>query len=242
MVALTVIICLAAALSSSIGHAGASSYLAAMALFGVAPGIMKPSALTLNIIVALIATTKFYRAGCFSWSLFWPFAMVSIPFSYIGGAVKIPGTLYKQLVGAVLLFVAYRLFRFASILGDHIEVKAVPLRAALFFGTLLGLLSGLTGTGGGIFLSPLLLFMGWAKPRTASGVAAVFILVNSIAGLLGNISSVSALPSYIPIWAGAVVVGGWIGAEYGSRHLANATIRRLLAAVLAIAGLKLIFT
>jgi uncharacterized protein len=121
-------------------------------------------------------------------------------------------------------------------------VKAVPLRAALFFGTLLGLLSGLTGTGGGIFLSPLLLFMGWAKPRTASGVAAVFILVNSIAGLLGNISSVGALLSYIPIWAGAVVVGGWIGAEYGSRHLANATIRRLLAAVLVIAGLKLIFT
>jgi uncharacterized membrane protein YfcA len=213
-----------------------------MGLFGVAPSIMKPSALTLNIIVAIIATTKFYRAGCFSWSLFWPFAVVSIPFSYIGGAVKIPGTLYKQLVGAALLFAAYRLFRFAGKLATQTESKDAPIWAALFFGSLLGLLSGLTGTGGGIFLSPLLLFKGWADPRKASGVAAAFILVNSIAGLLGNISSVGHLPSYIPIWAGVVIIGGWIGSEYGSRHLANATLRRLLAAVLVIAGLKLIFT
>lgn len=211
-----------------------------MALLGVSPEVMRPTALTLNILVALIATIKFYRAGCFSWPIFWPSALTSIPFAFIGGALKLPTSAYKVIVGLVLVYAAYRLFRAAR--GATTAIKPPPLWAALILGAGIGLLSGLTGVGGGIFLSPLLLMMGWAEIRQTSGIAAAFILVNSIAGLLGQFSSLAAVPSAIPIWAAAVLVGGWAGAEYGSRRLSTVTLRRLLAVVLVIAGLKLIFT
>lgn len=227
-------------LYSSVGHAGASGYLAAMALLGVTPQVMRPTALTLNILVALVATIKFYRAGYFSWSIFWPFALTSIPFAFIGGALTLPTSVYKVIVGLVLVYVAYRLFRAAS--ATTKLVQPPPRWAALVLGAGIGLLSGLTGVGGGIFLSPLLLMMGWAETRQTSGIAAVFILVNSIAGLLGQLSSLAAVPSAIPIWAAAVLAGGWVGAEYGSRRLSTVTLRRLLAVVLVIAGVKLIFT
>ncbi|HYE66280.1 MAG TPA: sulfite exporter TauE/SafE family protein [Pyrinomonadaceae bacterium] len=243
LAALALLIFAAAMLYSSVGHAGASGYLAAMALLGVAPAVMKPTALTLNILVATIATVKFYRAGCFSWRLLLPFAAASIPFAFTGGYVSLPGHWYKTLVGVILLFAAYRLFRIAHKAAEQTEVKRIPLWAALLSGAAIGLLSGLTGTGGGIFLSPLLLFMGWAEIRQAAGVSAAFILVNSIAGLLGNVSSVGALPaSSIFVFAPAAVIGGFIGAGYGSRRIAGANLRRLLAVVLIIAGLKLIFT
>ena len=241
--ALAILILATALLYSSVGHAGASGYLAAMALMGVAPAVMKPTALTLNIFVATIATVKFYRAGCFSWSLLWPFAVASIPCSFIGGAITLPGHLYKTAVGIVLLFAAYKLFRIARQAVDvQATLRPVPLWAALLSGGVIGLLAGLTGTGGGIFLSPLLLFMGWAETRQAAGASAVFILVNSIAGLLGNVSSVGALPGSIFVFAPAAIIGGLIGAEYGSKRLASANLRRLLAVVLIIAGCKLIFT
>jgi uncharacterized membrane protein YfcA len=238
---LTVLILAAALLYASVGHAGASGYLAAMALFGVAPDVMKPTALALNILVATIATIKFFRAGCFSWSIFWPFAVASIPFSFIGGGISLPSYLYKPVVGLVLLYAAYRLFR-ANSTHATTEIKSIPLWSALASGVGIGLLSGLTGTGGGIFLSPLLLFMGWAETRQTSGVSAAFILVNSIAGLLGHLSSVASLPTTIPIWATAAVIGGYVGAEYGSKRLGNITLKRLLAVVLIIAGLKMLFT
>lgn len=239
--ALAVLILAAAMLYSSVGHAGASGYLAAMALFGVAPAVMKPTALTLNIFVATIATVKFYRAGCFSWRLFWPFAAASIPSAFAGGYLALPGHWYKIIVGVVLLFAAYRLFRVAGRAAEQTEVKRVPLWAALLSGAVIGLLSGLTGTGGGIFLSPLVLFMGWAGARGAAGLSAAFILANSIAGLLGNVSSVGALPGSIFVFAPAAIVGGLVGAGYGSRRLAGPNLRRLLAVVLVVAGLKLIF-
>jgi hypothetical protein len=242
LAALTLLIFVAAMLYSSVGHAGASGYLAAMALFGVAPAVMKPTALTLNILVATIATVKFYRAGCFSWRLLWPFAVTSIPCAFIGGYITLSGHAYKTIVGIILLFAAYRLFRIAHKATDHREVKPIPRWAALLSGAVIGLLSGLTGTGGGIFLSPLLLFMGWAETRQSSGLSAAFILANSIAGLLGNISSVGALPSSIFAFAPAAIIGGFIGAEYGSKHIAGANLQRLLACVLIIAGLKLVLT
>jgi uncharacterized protein len=242
LAALAALICAAALLYSSVGHAGASGYLAAMALLGVAPAVMKPTALTLNILVATIATVKFYRAGCFSWRLLWPFAVASIPFAFVGGYVTLSGHWYKTLVGVILLFAAYRLFRVAHKATEQMEVKRIPLWAALLSGAIIGLLSGLTGTGGGIFLSPLLLFMGWAETRQSSGLSAAFILVNSIAGLLGNVASVGALSGSIFILAPVAMVGGFIGAEYGSKRIAGANLRRLLAVVLVIAGLKLIFT
>ena len=231
-----------AVLYSSVGHAGASGYLAAMALFGVAPAVMKPTALTLNILVATIATVKFYRAGYVSWRRLLPFVAASIPFAFVGGYLTLPGHWYKRIVGVILLIAAYRLFRVAREAAGQTEVKRVPLWAALLCGAVIGLLSGLTGTGGGIFLSPLLLLMGWAETRQAAGLSAAFILVNSTAGLLGNVSSIGALPGSIFVFAPAAIVGGLIGAEYGSKRVAGANLRRLLALVLIIAGLKLIFT
>ncbi|MDQ6653306.1 MAG: sulfite exporter TauE/SafE family protein [Acidobacteriota bacterium] len=239
---LTILIFAAALLYSSVGHAGASGYLAAMALLGVAPAVMKPTALTLNILVATIATVKFYRAGCFSFRLLWPFALASIPCAFLGGYITLPGHTYKTIVGVILLFAAYGLFRVANKAAEQIEVKHIPLWAALLSGAVIGLLSGLTGTGGGIFLSPLLLFMDWAETRQTSGVSAAFILVNSIAGLLGNVSSIGSLPSSIFVLAPAAIVGGFIGAEFGSKRIAGPNLRRLLALVLIVAGLKLILT
>ncbi len=241
VVALAALIFIAALLYSSVGHAGASGYLAAMALFGLAPVIMKPTALSLNILVSVIVTIKFYRAGHFSWSLFWPFALASIPFAVLGGYLSLPGAVYKPLVGLVLLGTAWKSLHEAKRLTAR-EINPQPLPVALFAGAGIGLLSGLTGVGGGIFLSPLLLLRGWAEPRKVSAVAAAFILVNSVAGLLGLVSRSPELPAALPWWALAAAVGGYIGSEFGSRRLGNPTIQRLLALVLAIAGLKMIFT
>jgi uncharacterized protein len=241
IISITILIFAAALLYSSVGHAGASGYLAVMALFSLAPGVMKPTALVLNILVATIATIKYYRADCFSWSIFWPFAAASIPFSFAGGFISLPGYVYKPIVGLILLYAAFRLFRVNSTnpIGG---LKSIPLWSALIFGASIGILSGLTGTGGGIFLSPLLLFMGWAEIRQTSGVSSAFILVNSIAGLLGHLSSIATLPAALPIWSIAAMIGGYAGAEYGSKRLGNITLRRLLALVLVIAGLKMMFT
>lgn len=236
---LALMILAAAMLYSSVGHAGASGYLAAMALLSVEPAIMKPTALCLNILVASIATYQFARAGCFSWQLFWPFAVASVPAAYIGGAITLPGEYYRPLVGAVLLVAAIRLL-LAKQPATEQEVKQPPLIVCLVSGAGIGLLSGLTGTGGGIFLTPLLLFMGWAETKQSSGVSAAFILVNSIAGLLGLLSAWPHLPSAIPWWAAAAVTGGLVGSYYGSRRLQSMTLRRLLALVLVVAGLKLV--
>ena len=238
--ALAALIFAAALLYSSVGHAGASGYLMAMALFGLAPAVMRPSALTLNVLVAAIAAWKFWRAGRFHWPLFWPFAATSIPFAYVGGLLQLPGHFYKPLVGVVLLYAAWHFLRGPG--ADERPLKPLPVPLALGAGAGLGLLSGLTGVGGGIFLSPLLLMAGWGKLREVAAVAAVFILVNSIAGLLGVMSHAPALPPALPLWAAAAVAGGWIGAEYGSRRLRNEILQRLLAAVLAIAGVKMLLT
>jgi uncharacterized membrane protein YfcA len=209
-----------------------------MTLAGLAPEVMRSTALMLNIIVSLITTFRFYRAGYFSWPVFWPFTIASVPCAFLGGALSLPGTLYRVLVGIVLLFAAYRLFWYTD--QGAPSVRPVPLLVALLLGAGLGLVSGLTGIGGGIFLSPLLIVMGWAEPRCGASVSAAFILVNSVAGLFGETVSVHALPSTAPLWVEAVVIGGLIGSELGVRRLAEVTLHRLLALVLAIAGLKLI--
>ena len=241
IVSLAVLFLLAAMLYSSVGHAGASAYIAVMALFGVVPAVMKPTALALNILVAFVATYKFYRAGRFSFELFWPFAVTSIPAAFIGGALTLPARWYDTIVGVVLLYAAIWMFRSAKTVAK-VLVHPPPMWAALACGLVIGLLSGLTGVGGGIFLSPLILMMGWAETRATSGIAAAFILVNSIAGLLGHVSSIANLPGALPVWGIAVVIGGWIGAEYGSKRLAIPVLRQLLSVVLIIAGMKMIFT
>jgi uncharacterized protein len=228
-----------AALYASVGHAGASAYLAIMGLYNFSPSVMKPTALSLNILVAAVATLKFYRAGLFSWRLFWPFAVVSVPAAFVGGATMLPAQWYRVVVGIVLLYAAVWMFR-SSLKPLTRETHPPPLWAALLTGLAIGFLSGLTGVGGGIFLSPLMLYVGWADTRTTSGVAAPFILVNSIAGLLGHFSSVALLPPNILIWGVAVVLGGLIGATYGSSHAPAPVLRRLLALVLVVASVKLI--
>jgi uncharacterized membrane protein YfcA len=227
---------------ASVGHGGASAYLAALALAGVAPAQMRPIALLLNLLVSALGTYKFYRAGYFRWRLFWPFAVVSIPLAFLGGAITLPGHAYKILVGAVLIYAAWQLWHSARAGDEMRTVREPPIAWAIVIGALLGFLSGLTGVGGGIFLSPVLLMLGWAGTKQTSAVAAPFILVNSIAGLAGGFTVQAAtLPSQVWILAIAVLAGGWLGAEYGSRRFTNPFIRRLLAVVLATAGAKMVF-
>ena len=232
---------LAAFVYASVGHGGASAYLAAMALAGIAPSEMRPAALALNVLVSAMATVKFWRAGHFRWRLFWPFAVTSIPLAYVGGALVLPGAAYKVLVGVVLLHAGWQLWR-SGRGGDEMRaVREVPLALAMAVGAVLGLLSGLTGVGGGIFLSPLLLLLGWAGTKQTSAVSAPFILVNSIAALAaGVVAKGFDFPGWLPLLAAAVLVGGWFGAEYGSRRFANPVVRRFLGVVLLVAGGKMV--
>lgn len=225
---------------ASVGHGGASAYIAVMALAGIAPQEMRPTALLLNILVSSIATWRFRRAGYFRWPLFWPFAAVSVPMAYLGGALALPGQAYKVVVGTVLLYAAMQLWRSGRRGEEMREAREPPLAAALATGAVLGLLSGLTGVGGGIFLSPLLLMLGWAGTKQTSAVSAPFILVNSIAGLAAHlVAKGGGLPGYLPALAAAVLAGGWLGAEYGAKRFANPIVRRVLAVVLALAGGKM---
>jgi uncharacterized membrane protein YfcA len=230
---------LIAFLYSSVGHAGASGYIATMALFGTAATTIRPTALVLNILVATIGTFQFWRAGYFSWKLFWPFALLSIPAAYLGGYLQPSAAILRILIGIVLLFSAVRLiFRRAD--PPHITTPSRPL--AIGAGAGLGLLAGLTGTGGGIFLTPLLLFCRWARIRQAAAVSALFILVNSIGGLLGYFSATHSIPLLGMYLAAAAIIGGLVGSHLGSRRFPSRTISILLAFVLTIAGCKLIFT
>ena len=231
----------AAFLYASVGHGGASAYIAALALAGVAPAEMRPIALQLNVLVSAIATWKFCHAGHFRWRLFWPLAVVSIPAAYLGGSITLPGSAYKVLVGLVLLYAAWQLWWSARAGEEMRPARNVPLALAMIIGALLGVLSGLTGVGGGIFLSPLLLLLGWAGTKQTSAVAAPFILVNSLSALLaGFVKSATMPPDYAWVLMPAVLIGGWAGAEYGARRFANPLIRRVLAVVLAVAGGKMV--
>ncbi len=233
-------IAVVAFLYSSVGHAGASGYIAVMTLFGLTEAVIKPSALVLNILVACLAFWQFWRAGYFSWRLFWPFAVLSFPLAFLGGYVKLPTHIFKILVGLVLLYSSFRFI--VQRQSDEAEPDELSLKVALPVGAGLGLLAGLTGTGGGIFLTPLMIFMRWARTKTASAVSALFILGNSIAGLLGYVSSNEHLPlSPFPL-AAAAVTGGAIGSYLGSRQFSPDLIKKLLAVVLLIAGIKLILT
>lgn len=239
IVLLALAVFVVAFLYSSVGHAGASGYIAVMTLFSLAPAQIKPTALALNILVAGITSWQFWRAGHFSWALFWPFALLAIPCAFIGGYLDLPTDLFKALVGLILLVSAARFLLHPP---AEREPHAPSKGAALGVGAGLGLAAGLTATGGGIFLTPLLIFMHWARTRTAAAISAPFILVNSISGLAGNLSATKTFPGFAWPLALAVVCGGAAGSYLGSRKLPHTTIKRLLAIVLIIAGLKLVFT
>lgn len=236
---LTAAVFAVAVLYSSVGHAGASGYIAVMSLLSVAPAEIKPIALALNILVASIGTFQFWRAGHFSWQLFWPFSLLSVPFAFIGGYLNLPTQVFKILVGIVLLLSAVQ---FLVRPPAESEPQQPPRFVAVGAGGLLGLLSGLTGTGGGIFLTPLLIFMHWARTKSAAAVSAPFILLNSASGLAGNLSATKFFPAFAWALVVAVIIGGTIGSWFGSRRLPHQAIKRLLAVVLTIAGFKLILT
>lgn len=235
---LALTIAIVAFLYSSVGHAGASGYIAVMSLFGLPPAAIKPTALLLNIFVATIGAFQFWRAGHFAWRLFWRFALLSIPCAFLGGWLALPAHWFKLLVGVVLLFSAARFFVKAS---DDTVRSTPSLPVSLASGAALGFLAGLTGTGGGIFLTPLMLWMRWARTKTIAAVSAMFILVNSIAGLTGNIGSTKNFPTFALLLLGFAIIGGTAGSYFGSRRFSHAAIKRLLAIVLVIAGFKLIF-
>jgi uncharacterized membrane protein YfcA len=230
---------LIAFLYSTVGHAGASGYIAVMTLWGIAPATIRPTALVLNILVASIGAFQFWRAGHFSWRLFWPFALLSIPAAYFGGYLQPSASVLRILIGVVLLFSAARLVLRRS---DPPETFAPSRPTSISVGAGLGFLSGLTGTGGGIFLTPLLLFCRWAQIRQAAAVSALFILVNSVAGLVGYFTKVHSVPSLGLTLALAAIIGGIVGSHLGSRRFAVRVISLFLATVLLVAGTKLIFT
>ncbi len=229
-----------ALLYSTVGHAGASGYLATMALLSFTPEVMKPTALALNIIVALVTTVRFAKAGYFSWRLFWPFALASVPMAYLGGGMHVDTTIYKILVGIALVFAAFHLILRSKVATDDPGRAAYPgIGASLAVGGGLGFLSGLTGVGGGIFLSPVLIILHWAGLRRTAAVAAAFILLNSISGLAGYIQKGGAFPDHLAFWSVAVVCGGFIGSTLGATKFNSPVLRILLGVMLAMAGMKL---
>lgn len=237
-VLLALLFLVAAVLYSSVGHAGASAYLAAMALVGLAPELMRPTALVLNLLVATIVVLRFGRAGHLPWRQLLPLVVASIPAAFVGGVIQLPGEVYRPLVAVVLLVGAWRLA--TARFGREPMRSRVPLAGGLATGASIGLLAGLSGTGGGIFLTPLLVFARWAPTREAAGLSGAFILANSASGLAGVLVGGLVLPAELPAWVLAVGVGGVIGSWLGAARFSVLGLRRALAVVLVIAAAKLV--
>jgi uncharacterized protein len=235
---------LVATLYTTVGHAGASGYLAVMGLIGLAPEVMRPTALLLNILVAAFTVYRFRQARYFSWQGLWPFLLGSVPFAALGGMQNLAPGSYYAAVGVILLLSAlYMIWRaFGSRIAMEEGVVRVRRPPAVFIGALIGLLSGLTGTGGGIFLSPTLLILGWAGPRTTAGIAAPFILVNSATALTAGAATVQSIPPEIPWLAATVLAGALLGTWLGIQRLQQRGLLLTLAIVMSLAGFKLLLT
>jgi len=238
-----VLLCLAvmaaAALYSSVGHGGASAYIALMALAGLAPEEIRPAALVLNILVAGLGAWRYLRAGRFDWRVFWPFAVAAIPAAFLTGGIDVPESVYRPLLAAALALAALRYLVWPRI--DAVK-PSTPPRAliALPTGAALGALAGLTGIGGGVYLSPLLVWAGWADPQRATGIAACFIVVNSAAGLAGRTASLASLPAFLPWLALAALIGAVIGTSWSLKGLSRTGVLRVLGVVLGVAAAALV--
>lgn len=239
LIILALVIGVAAALYSSVGHGGASAYIALMALAGLAPEEVRPAALVLNIVVAGFGTVRYLRAGRFDWNVFWPFAVTAIPAAFFAGRIEVPEHVYRPLLAAALGAMALRYLLWPQI--DAIKPSKAPRKSvALPIGAALGALAGLTGIGGGVYLSPLLVFTGWADPQRATGIAACFILVNSLAGLAGRSASLAALPSYLPWFVLAAAAGALLGTTLSLKRLNKNGVLRVLGLVLGVAAAALV--
>jgi uncharacterized membrane protein YfcA len=230
---------LGAILYTSVGHAGASAYIAIMTLFDLPPAVIRPTALTLNIFVSSFTALRYIKSNFFNKTLFLFLIIGSVPAAFIGGRINLSGDVYRPVIGLLLLLSGVR-FLVQALQSDraHRELNK-PL--AVFIGACVGLLSGITGTGGGIFLSPLIIWLGWVGVKQASGTAAAFIFVNSVAGLLGNVQSTSSLPSELLVFVVAVLLGALIGTRFGITRLSSIGVKRALGCVLLIAGVKFLF-
>ena len=232
-----------AVLYSSVGHAGASGYIASMALLGFAPEQVRPTALALNLFVGGIGLLRWWRGGHVRWRNVLPFVLASAPAAFLSAQVKLPKDSYSLLLGIVLLVAAIGVFRHASRAeaeDDASRGREVPWIAGLLIGAAIGTLSGLTGTGGAIFLTPLLLFARWMPTREASGVSVAFVWVNSLTGLAGLLQSGQSLPVMLPWWLGVVAIGAMIGTQLGLKWLPVRGLRFALGVVLLIASGKLL--
>jgi uncharacterized membrane protein YfcA len=227
---------LGAVLYTSVGHAGSSAYIAIMTLFNLETAVIKPTALTLNIAVSAYASWRYIRNKFFDKKLFLFLSLGAIPAAFIGGHINLASEIYKPIVGALLILSGLR-FIFLAASKDR-EIKSVNYPLAVLMGVSIGFLSGITGTGGGIFLSPLIIWLGWNHVKQASGTVAAFIFVNSVAGLLGNYRSTAELPETLPLFLGAVIIGALIGTRLGISRFSSVGVKRALGLVLIIAGLK----
>ena len=228
-----------AILYTSVGHAGASVYIAIMSIFGVPVATIKPPALSLNILVSSFTSFQFIRAKFYDFKIIVPLVIGAIPCSFIGGYINLPGEIYKPIIGLMLLYSSYRFITVKK--QEEKKPREYKYIYAVLTGCIIGFLAGLTGTGGGIFLSPLILFAGWTTTKGASGTAAIFIFFNSLFGLLGNISSINSLPAILPLYAGFTLLGALIGTKIGIHYFQHTAIKRTLGIVLLIASFKLIF-
>jgi uncharacterized membrane protein YfcA len=224
-------------LYASVGHGGASGYLAVMALFAIAPPLMKQTALLLNLGVSLMSFIAFYRQGYFKWKLFWPFALGSIPAAFLGARIPLTDSTYKQILGACLFLAVIRMV----VSLQESSARRLPVFIGILAGGLIGLLSGMIGIGGGIILSPLLLLFRWASLKEAAAVSALFIFVNSVAGLAGLKTWIPLDQSQMIYWLVASLMGGFLGARWGAGMASNTKVKWILALVLVIASLKLWF-
>ncbi len=238
---LYVLLFFVALLYASVGHGGASGYLALMSIYGISLHTSKPIALILNCLVSLIAFIQFKRHHFFNWRIFISLAVVSIPCAYIGGLIELDPTVYKQILGFVLLFTAIRLFFQIDSSTEKSTIDA-PIPYLLITGSCLGFISGLLGIGGGIFLSPLLIFTRWADSKSTAGISALFILVNSLAGILAQSKKGLMINGSMGMMLGLAFLGGLIGSYLGSKKFTPILIKRLLGFALMIASIKLILT
>jgi uncharacterized membrane protein YfcA len=235
----TVILAVVAFLYASVGHGGASGYLALMALFSFPVFVMKPTALLLNIFVSGISFWFFKKNNHFNWKLFYPFAITSIPMAFVGGYISVDATVYKQILG---IFLAIAILRMLNILGQkETQLKPSNLWISLAIGSAIGLFSGMIGIGGGIILSPIIILLGWGNMKQAAAVSALFIFVNSISGIIGFVVKGNSIPMEAWYFIPAAIIGGSIGALYGSQKFNMQTLKYVLASVLAMASVKLFF-
>ncbi len=212
-----------------------------MAIVGIAPAMMKSSALVMNLAVSLMSFIGFYKAGYFRWKLFLPFAIASIPFAFIGGTMALPDAVYKKVLAVCLFIAILRLVYQFKQNGE--QKREIPTWAGLLSGGLIGLVSGMIGIGGGIILSPLMLLMRWATLKETAAVSALFIFVNSLSGLYGQLQKGGIhLTDNLQYAVVATIIGGLLGSYFGSRKFNIPTLRYLLAIGLIIASIKLMFT